>query len=136
MGLDMSITEWKFAEALICLDIASGNALAHKASPFTNDVGAEAGTFSADRALTPNGYYAEVPAKSNFHSLCQAIKEDAPYSDTRLNYIRDTITEAEWNLAKSIIIVDGYKVVSDDGTRTVRANFMDNHLAAHGYARI
>jgi hypothetical protein len=34
------------------------------------------------------------------------------------------------------MIVDGYQIVSDEGVRTPQPDFMDNHLAANGYARV
>lgn len=128
------ITTWRWLCAVICLDKDAGNRLANIAAAFPGDKGAERGTFTDDRMLSPAAWYALIPAQEGFAGVVDAINRDAGYDDPAIAYLRDReVTDQEWALAKQILLTAVAEVIQPDGTPTPAPDLLANLLQQHGY---
>ena len=123
------MTEYIYTAVLICTNRDAGNGLAALAASFPNDPAAEAGTFADARMLSPQAWFAVIPAKSSFAGVCQAIADGAGYDDARLSYLRDRgVTEQQWAAAKAIVTAAVY-----DRSAYSQSD-LETFVASHGYS--
>lgn len=97
------MTDYHYDVLIICADKDAGNALANLAASFPSDPDAEINTFSDQRKLSPEAWYAEIPAKASMAGVIQAMSDRAPYSDPRLAYLIERgLTSQQWAMSDVI----------------------------------
>lgn len=132
-------TEWRWTALIITLNKDVGNILANMSRPFLSDENDELETFSGKRMLEPTAYYAVIHCKQDYVSVLQAIIDDAPFSSSALNDLKQRqppLTEELWGIAKQNLFVAYRESITEDGTVTLDSGYFRNFINELNYTII
>lgn len=135
----MALTEYRYRVQLIAKDRNFANAMGKAVSPFHDKPGSDEAIFDSEQVvqLSPQAWALELPATQRFVDVLDAMAEDAPLSDPRLEYLASTgrINEANWGRAKTDFFHSYHLAWIDERTFVDQPDALDILIAANGYTR-